>query len=281
MFGTVLYDVFEADEREAVHAAIEDLCSPLDTYGWASVGVYAFYDPESRETGPAGRHLLYIGLARDLSERYAQHAGLISFPANGCKREQIRRWFSQHPRLGFSCFVQSTLAQVDTHRERGKYRRADYDEEYPAGFASNETSGLESAVEVEGQLIEKYRLLHGRRPVWNRMGGSVRGRELAATGTADGLLLLLGGTRDSLFRARRTLRELSEDANASAFEFGPLHWARMETIANAWERRATDRDVFQTLISAPNDENFKGTFFADQINYMMSLGYLDGAPGTS
>jgi len=42
VFGTVLYDVFARADCNAVHAALEDLCSPLDTYGWASVGIYAF-----------------------------------------------------------------------------------------------------------------------------------------------------------------------------------------------------------------------------------------------
>jgi hypothetical protein len=280
VFGTVLHDVFSRSECASVHAALEDLCSPLDSYGWASVGVYAFFDPAAVASELPGERLLYIGLARDLSERFAQHAGIISFPEAGCKRRQINEWFNQHDKLGIACFVQSVLAQVDTHRERDRHGRLAYDEE-TKGFASHESGGLESATRVEGQLIETYRLLHGRRPRWNRTGGSMRGKALAKTGTADGLLLLMDGTRDSLFRSRRTLRELSGDANAAAFEFGPLHLARMETVQEAWERRATDGDIYRKLLSFRTNDLYAASFLLDQIDYLFGTGYLDGAPGTS
>jgi len=132
MFGTVLHDVFRDDERGELAAALEDLCSPLDSYGWASVGIYAFFDPAGGQpTIPdaddfqaqlqrAGSRTQYLGLARDLPERFRQHAGLRACPPWSCKRVQIHEWFAQRPSLGFSCFVQSPLAQVNTHRERGR-----------------------------------------------------------------------------------------------------------------------------------------------------------------
>ena len=230
--------------------------------------------------GLPGSRLLYIGLARDLSQRFAQHTGLVSFPEAGCKRRHIERWFAENPTLGLSCFVQSTLAQVDTHRERDRYRRIAHDEEDLKNFASHDPSGLESAVIIEGQLIETYRLLHRMRPPWNKVGGSVAGAARAKDGTADGLLLLLDRTRDSLFHARRSVRALSDDWMATAFEAGPLHWARMEVVINAWERRATDSDIYKTLLSAKTNPDYRETGLWEQIEHMLRSGYLDGAPGT-
>lgn len=279
MFGTVLYDSFKSTEFEEVRAAIEDLCSPLNAHSWASVGIYVFYEPGGQPSNPIGTSIQYIGLARDLSERFAQHAGLIPCPAGGCKRKQIEDWFKDHDKLGFACFVQSPFAQVDTHRERAKWRRlASYDEEYP-GFISNLPDGLENAVALEGQLIETFRLLHRVRPPWNKVGGSAAGRGRAAGGSADGLLLLMDGTVDSLFRARRTLRGLSSDPTAAVFEFRTLHLARMATIMSAFHNRATDRDVFNTLVALAVDPQYRDTLVAVDVAEMRNVRYLRNAPG--
>ena len=67
---------------------------------------------------------------------------------------------------------------------------------------------------------------------------------------------------------------------ATAFEAGPLHWARMEVVINAWERRATDSDIYKTLLSAKTNPDYRETGLWEQIEHMLRSGYLDGAPGT-
>lgn len=279
MFGTVLHDVFGSTERRDIQVALEDLCSPLNPYGWASVGLYAFFDPVSESRTPPGSRLLYIGLAKDLPERFAQHTGLISFPEQGCKRALINDWFQSRPQLGVSFLVQSTLAQVDTHRERDRHRRAAHDEELTDGLVSNPPEGLASAVLLEGQCIETFRLLHGSLPRWNKVGASKAGAERAAAGSAAGVLALMDGSHDSLFRARRTLRELSQDETAAAHEFGPLHVARSETILAAVDRAAADQDIVETMIRLAMSPHYERIGFTWQVNEMLASGYLDGVPG--
>ena len=65
------------DERTEMRDAIDDIASPLDSYGFASAGIYVFFDPIKFE-------VLYIGLAGDLAQRFAQHNGLASMPASVC-----------------------------------------------------------------------------------------------------------------------------------------------------------------------------------------------------
>lgn len=60
MFGTVIIDAYKEAEKEQIANAIDDLCSCSDTYGWASEGIYCFWDYYTKE-------VLYIGLAADLS----------------------------------------------------------------------------------------------------------------------------------------------------------------------------------------------------------------------
>ena len=40
MFGTVIIDAYRQDETSEIVNALEDLCSPTDSYGWASSGIY-------------------------------------------------------------------------------------------------------------------------------------------------------------------------------------------------------------------------------------------------
>ena len=66
--------------------AIDDLCSPNDNYGWASAGIYCFWDYYAEA-------ILYIGLASDLAVRFKQHNGIIPLES-GSKQKQIEEYFS-------------------------------------------------------------------------------------------------------------------------------------------------------------------------------------------
>ncbi len=86
MFGTIILDSYSNRETENLAAAIDDLCSPKDSYGWSSSGIYSFWDFETKE-------ILYIGLASDLSNRFKQHNGLISESNRGNKYTEITNYF--------------------------------------------------------------------------------------------------------------------------------------------------------------------------------------------
>lgn len=44
MFGTVIIDAYRKEEILEMANAIDDLCSPTDNCGWASAGIYCFWD---------------------------------------------------------------------------------------------------------------------------------------------------------------------------------------------------------------------------------------------
>ena len=44
MFGTVIIDAYRKEEALEMAEAIDDLCGPNDNYGWASAGIYCFWD---------------------------------------------------------------------------------------------------------------------------------------------------------------------------------------------------------------------------------------------
>lgn len=89
MLLTWARDVYRSSERAELRAALDHIASPVFSFGFASAGVYVFFDPEHHD-------ILYIGLARDLSERFAQHNSLVKMSATGCKRQQVRDWFDSH-----------------------------------------------------------------------------------------------------------------------------------------------------------------------------------------
>ena len=49
MFGSVILDAYTKDETEELATAIDDLCCPKDLYGWASTGIYSFWDYNTHE----------------------------------------------------------------------------------------------------------------------------------------------------------------------------------------------------------------------------------------
>ena len=87
MFGTVIIDAYRREDTLEMANAIDDLCSPKDNYGWASAGIYCFWDYYAEA-------ILYIGLAGDLAERFKQHNGILPIK-EGSKQKQIEEYFSK------------------------------------------------------------------------------------------------------------------------------------------------------------------------------------------
>ncbi len=114
MFGTVIIDAYRKKETEELALAIEDICSQNDNLGWASAGIYCFWDYYLEE-------VLYIGLASDLSDRFKQHNGIKPVSDSSCKFKKIEEYFENNDRLGYSLFVQSPLSQPLTYRNKPTY----------------------------------------------------------------------------------------------------------------------------------------------------------------
>jgi hypothetical protein len=168
MFATILLDSFTTAESRDLADALDTICSPEDTYGFASACVYAFWSIPTRD-------ILYIFLSVDVAARFRQHAGLAPCEAASCKREQIEAYFADQPRLGYSIMVQSALDQPITNAQRKKLLRH-FDDDFILRM-SQLPCGKQNVVVGEGLLLELYRELGGLLPPWNKIHGSLRGRQ--------------------------------------------------------------------------------------------------------
>ena len=85
MFGTVIIDTYTKEVKLEIADSLDDLCCPNDNYGWASAGIYCFWDYDLRK-------ILYIGLASDLAVRFKQHNGILPL-SSGSKQKKIEEYF--------------------------------------------------------------------------------------------------------------------------------------------------------------------------------------------
>jgi hypothetical protein len=204
---TVIYDAYTVAEQIEVHEALRTLLSPGQP-DWSPQGVYAYWDRASHE-------ILYLGLAKDLSVRFAQHNSLVSH-SGGNKSKEIADYFSRHERIGFTILIQGKAIGL-----MEEIRKLD---------PMMGTTAAEAIEVGEGQLIEMHYLLYGKRPLWNRTGGSIRGKRYATQ--APALLDLLAAQRDSLFAARQTLRSIAGSFRSRLFE-ATIHASRMRAMMEA------------------------------------------------
>lgn len=257
MFGTIIMDSYKADEAELMARNIDEICSPLDTVGWASAGIYSFWNYYTKE-------VLYIGLASDLYIRFKQHNGLNPIDENACKIKQIQRYFEDHERLGYSILVQSPLSQPIVHRNETLYRKfLDAPRGMPVpNYAGEE--GLEFIRQAEGQLIESYKLVTGDIPPWNKIGGDVFSRRYASENNYLYVVRAFSsGATDNFLLSRSTLRELAENATYEWFEV-QLHGLRMMMLT-----------MGMTFEGAVNIQLKMNPYFEAQWNRIVETKYLD------
>lgn len=222
MFGTVIIDAYRKEEAMEMANAIDDLCSPKDNYGWASAGIYCFWDYYAEA-------ILYIGLAGDLAERFKQHNGILPIK-EGAKQKQIEEYFSKNERLGYTIFVQSPLSQPLVHRNRDTYET----------FAKQNNSSVEDMLSeqgkedikiVEGILIESFRKKYGHFPPWNGIGGSTVGQKRVMENNIN-IVKSFCKPDDYYINpivSRSTIRELSQNAEWAWYE-NYLHAVRMNIL---------------------------------------------------
>lgn len=177
-------------------------------WSWSRAGIYCYWDPYTHEAQ-------YIGLANNLASRFAQHNSLgRNRPSRGNKGAQINDWFRTRDWLGFSIVIQEGIAD-------------DINERY-------------SAI-AEGQLLEGYRALHGKFPPWNKIGGSTYGATFAARHTGSWFDLITGKA-DGLVVARKTIRELNDDARADYNE-ATIHTSRTGMTLHPHDGTIDDRGI--------------------------------------
>ncbi len=223
MFGTVIIDAYAQSETEQMAFAIDDLCCPCDNYGWASAGIYSFWDYNTHE-------VLYIGLASDLANRFKQHNGMLSMPEEGCKIAHISEYFKSHDKLGYTIFVQSPLSQPMVHRNRELFEKmASEHNSNIKDYASEQ--GIADIKRVEGILIEAYNQYYGRFPAWNKVGGSLAGQHRVMENNINIVKCFSNPQMYTVnpIVSRSTIRELSNNPTYEGYE-SYLHAVRMYVL---------------------------------------------------
>lgn len=216
-----------------------------------------FWNPETREP-------LYVGIAGDFPKRFAQHNGLRSCPAKGCKRRQIAEYFAVESEwLGYTVFALSSLSQPGTHRQR---KSLDLTE--PELIELNDALSVETIDEIrglEGRMIALYARQFGKPLRWN----VARGRLPRLPPDArDGTLATAVGIFDCLLQARKPIRQLAADPEAMMFE-EQLHGARLGAVREAiLSGNGFRNDVLRRHL----DSTWAASFMRDEI---LTSGYLD------
>jgi len=217
MWGTFILDVYKQDEAVGLRDALEEVLGPESGSGWSTGGVYVFWNPVTRQ-------VLYVGIAGDLPLRFAQHNGLRSCPATGCKREQVASHFADHDELGYTILPLSSLSQPSTARQRAVLSLQDREL-----IDLNEALSVEVVDQLralEGLLIALAKARCGEIPPWNSAVGRLPREPPDAR---DGTLDLAVGAIDTLLQARKTIRELAENNLWALFEV-QLHGARISAV---------------------------------------------------
>jgi hypothetical protein len=232
MLGTIIISSYENKTRQSIYEGIEELCSVKDNYGWASSGIYCYWSPDSME-------VLYVGLAVDLSQRFAQHNRIISAPDNATKRVQIDDYFLAHKKLGFSIMVQSTLSQCITANTPPEViadleqftAQANFSEEYEIEELKRQASqqGYEQITYMESLLLGTHEHLKGSMPSWNKIHGMGYSHADAHFRTGAVLLGALTDTGHNFFVARSNILALAAETMAQPFE-EVLHAARINAL---------------------------------------------------
>ena len=219
LLSTFIHEQYTVDNAVKVASALDELFTPCNENGWASSGVYCFWVSGSFE-------ILYIGLALDLTQRFRQHNGIIKSPQNTCKHAEIIDWFKNHDKLGYSVLVQSSLSQASCKRFNIRFDLTK--EEMERQYGELIKAGYESIVSTEGLLIEAHQKAKGKKPRWNKVGGSIYGRR-KATARHIYLLKLFSGELDDWMIARKSIMQQNENPMYEKWE-NYLHAIRLHAI---------------------------------------------------
>lgn len=244
ILATIVLDAYRQTEAAELRAALKSLLPKAGPH-WSRTGLYCYFDPLTHE-------ILYLGLAKDLQARFAQHNALVGKDARGNKRQEIANYFAESELLGFSIYVQSAAVEL------------------------LEIMGLETAAQIvgfgEGQLLRSHVQAFGAVPRWNKIEGLRDGAEEAGPLTPQHFTLL-SGKHDSLFVARRTIRGLDDDYSADFME-QTLHGARLNALLSGAGRPGGvgDAEIRDWLSKLSNDPRWGGS--ASSVLMLEESGYL-------
>lgn len=219
MLSTFINEQYSADDAADLAIALDELFTPCNENGWASSGIYCFWDPKTFE-------IFYIGLALDLSQRFRQHNGMIKLPESACKKVEITDWFKTHKKLGYSVLVQSSLDQASCKRFNIRFDLTK--EEIEKQYGELIIAGHTAIVSAEGLLIEVHKKAKGRLPLWNKVGGSILGGKMA-TANDRNLLKYLSGELDHWMISRKSIMQLYKNTTFEKWE-NYLHAVRAHAI---------------------------------------------------
>ena len=206
MLRTIILDAYREGEKDEIVKAFDPL---RDNYGWASAGIYCYWDYYTHET-------YYIGLAVDLTERFKQHNGYYSaIDAKTCKKREIDTYFQTKDKIGFSIIVQSPLSQPVTTRLKAEYK------DFFSAWSPVENyvgeDGKQSIKHQEGVLLEAFRKVNGKLPKWNKMNGSVIGQKSSKLINFESIKVL-SNRRTHPLMSRSSIRELAKDPSLERYE---------------------------------------------------------------
>lgn len=270
MWGTFIGDAYFESDRRDMAEALDEICSPKDDYGFASGGVYCFWNVRTRRP-------LYIGRAVDLSDRFRAHNGLKG-KGGRSKRREIDAFFAAEQLLGYSILVRSVGSQSSTARSRHRFDRESTSVLSWVEEPNTIDTEIESEIaQAEGTAIRSYWLEHNGLPVWNEIHGAQTAWSQAMR-RPDTSGRLFCFDVDSLLQSRRTISELARDPLSVEFEL-ELHSARLWAVSKTMlgNVQLCDRDILEMLDRLPERG---GGLYLDAIResgYLLGGAWVSGA----
>lgn len=227
--ATIVLDSYKIDETKLIANALNNICSPNNNGDWASSGIYCFWNYYTKE-------IYYIGLAIDLAERFKQHNGLIKSSDETCKNKYINEYFKTNEKLGYTIFLQSPFSQPITRKNK-KNMQAPYfnsNGKIENSYESISNESMKWLKFVEGSLIESFKIKNNRLPLWNKIGGLVKGQRnkgLLSKYEEYKILNCFTLKNSNLFISKYSLRNLSQNTTYLREE-NSMHAIRCIVIFN-------------------------------------------------
>jgi hypothetical protein len=206
MLGTIVIEKYKKTETSSILADLERLILE-NSSDWSTAGIYCYWDYYKKQ-------VLYIGLAVDLIERFKQHNGIVECLPNSCKLDRIKEYFEINEYLGFTIILQSQLSQPFNNRQKRKYKGIYSDSELKNILGKE---GAEDIKYTEGVLIEAHKTKHGKRPSWNKIGGSAQAQRIAKNKNVKMLEYLITNEQNK-YTSLVSLKELSNSSLFNKYE---------------------------------------------------------------
>lgn len=249
MLSTIITDVYEESEKGQILDALNEICSPNDTYGWSSAGLYSFWDYETKE-------ILYLGSANNLPNEIKLQNGQIDNPfAYLSLSGKIDNYFRKKQKLGISLLLQSPLEvpeQVNYTSTGIKFNQLVNIPNKPITIPS-----LQPIVVHEKSLLQMAKGISGKVPVWNKKKNTEQTMVTEFKTKKEVIETMV--TNDSNFLvAQSTLREIARNPVLVRYE-SFLHMLRIFVPLLGLKKTIASIKWFDAI----------GTF-----NEIMSKGYL-------